>query len=247
MPQPIPLPELQKLLKHTPLALIGRTPGIYLLDKPSGPTSHDMVYRARKALKEKRVGHGGTLDPLATGLLLLLAGNATRLFDSLQEYTKSYAATLKLGIRTDTQDITGKVLATRAVPSLTTSHLESALAGFRGEILQTPPMFSAIKQDGRPLYELAREGQEVEREARPVRVDELTLVDLRPEAGEVDLFMTVSKGFYVRTLIDDLGEILGCGATMTALRRTSIGPFFLSEARSLENLTPGPEPEVLEV
>ncbi|MHC4885349.1 MAG: tRNA pseudouridine(55) synthase TruB [Planctomycetota bacterium] len=242
----LPLPELKKLLRHCPERLVGRTPGFYLIDKPEGPTSHDMVYRARKALGIRRVGHGGTLDPMATGLLIIMAGNAARLFDAMQEYTKSYTATLRFGIATDTQDITGEVLEERPVPPLTSADLETALATFRGEILQTPPMYSALKKDGVPLYKLAREGKVVEREARPVRVDALTLDRLDAEANTATISMTVSKGFYVRTLIHDLGEAMGCGATMTQLRRTAIGPFHLNSAIPIEEVEPGAEPEPIE-
>ncbi|MBN1257238.1 MAG: tRNA pseudouridine(55) synthase TruB [Planctomycetes bacterium] len=236
----IPFPELKKIFRVTPLSLVNRIPGIYLVDKPAELTSHDIVAKARKSLRLKRVGHGGTLDPLATGLLLIMAGNATRLFDELQDFSKTYITTLRLGQRTDTQDITGKIIAEAEVPKISKEELERALDSFRGQILQTPPMYSALKKDGQPLYKLAREGKTVAREPRAVTV--YSLECLRHEGEEIELAMTVSKGFYVRTLIDGLGLALGCGAVMTALRRTQIGPFAIDSALPVTELTPGPPP-----
>lgn len=236
----LPLPRLRACLRATPLALRNCIPGIYPVDKPTGVTSHDMVALARRRLGLRRVGHGGTLDPLATGLLLLLAGNATRLFDALQGYRKTYSARLRLGLRTDTQDITGTVLETAPVPHLAPGDLDAALTPFRGTIHQVPPMFSALKHEGQPLHRLARAGKTVAREPRQVTVHQLA-GEVVAE-GEVELELTVSKGFYVRTLIDDLGAALGCGATMTALRRTAIGPFAIEQAVAPEALQPGPLP-----
>jgi tRNA pseudouridine55 synthase len=243
MPQytPVPLPELRRLFRRDPRALVGRVPGLFPVDKPEGLSSHDVVARARKRLGLRRVGHGGTLDPIATGVLILLAGNATRLFDDLQGLRKTYRAALRLGRRTDTQDRTGTVLEERPVPPLSEADLEAALAPFRGPIRQVPPLHSALKKDGRPLYELARRGETVERPPREVTVYDLACTARRGE--ELELTMTVSKGFYVRTLIDDLGRALGCGAVMTALRRTAVGPFTVEEAVSVEALArPSDEP-----
>lgn len=232
-----PFPETLAAFRQDPASLLWKIPGLWLLDKPTGPSSNLMVVRARKILHEKRIGHAGTLDPLASGLLILLAGNATRLFDSFQDMTKTYVADFRLGERTDSQDITGSPLPdfapTRALP-LANEEATAALARFNGEILQVPPMHSALKKDGQPLYKLARKGESVERAPRAVTVYELRLESFDGFAGR--LVMTVSKGFYVRTLIDDLGVALGCGAVMTALRRTAIGGFTLEKARELENL-----------
>lgn len=232
-----PFTETLSLFHNDPLALCWRIPGLWLVNKPSGPSSNLVVVRARKALGLKKIGHAGTLDPLASGLLLLLAGNATRLFDHMQEFGKSYRAGFRLGERTDSQDVTGQALEgwtpPRPVP-LNADEVEQALNGFRGEILQTPPMHSALKKDGQPLYKLARKGEVVERAARPVSVSSLELVDFDGVSGTLD--MTVSKGFYVRTLIDDLGLALGCGAVMTSLVRTAIGPFVLADAADMDAL-----------
>lgn len=223
-----PFPELLKSFRSDPLALLNRRPGIFLLDKPQGLTSHDVVARMRRQLKMKRVGHGGTLDPLATGLLIIFAGNATRLFDALQDYDKEYVARFRLGEATDTQDITGTVLS-RCAPDLlpvSRERLEEALDKFRGEIMQMPPMYSALKVGGKKLCDVARAGGEIEREARPVELKEAELLSF--DGGEGEIRMAVSKGFYVRTLLHDLGAALGTGAVMTALRRTRIGPFTLA-------------------
>ncbi len=232
-----PLRELQRLLAQSPDALLGRVPGIFLVDKPSGMTSHDVVDVARRRLGIRRVGHGGTLDPMAEGLLLILAGNATRLFQDLQAFPKTYCAGFRLGIRTDTQDMTGSVLDERPPDSFSISReeVEAALGAFRGGILQVPPMFSALKRNGVPLHRLAREGKTVVREARPVTVHDLELSDFDGVSGALE--MRVSSGFYVRTLIDDLGAALGPGAAMSFLRRTCIGPFDIETATPPEAIT----------
>ena len=235
--QDTPFPETLEKFTADPLSLLWKIPGIWPLDKESGPSSNLMVVRARKLLGLKRIGHAGTLDPLASGLLLLLAGNATRLFDQMQDFGKSYRAGFTLGHRRDSQDITGEVdtsFSPTVQPPIAHAMLENALDAFRGEILQTPPMHSALKKDGQPLYKLARKGVTVQREARPVTVHNVSLRDFDGINGVVD--MTVSKGFYVRTLIDDLGLALGCGAVMTSLRRTAIGPFSLEQAVTLDGL-----------
>jgi len=187
-----------------------------------------MVHKARKTWKIRRIGHAGTLDPMASGVLVLLAGNAARLFDEFQTFPKTYRARLRWGIRTDTQDITGERIdcwtpSRMDTPSV--DEIEAALSHFRGEIMQTPPMISALKKDGIPLHKLARQGIVVERRPRPVTVYDLSLCQSEGEESEIQ--MTVTSGFYVRTLIDDLGVLLGTGAVMTALRRESIGPFSL--------------------
>lgn len=232
-----PFPEILAEFRHDPLSLHRKVPGIWLVNKPSGPSSNLVVVRARKALGTRRVGHAGTLDPMAQGLLVLLAGNATRLFDAIQEFPKTYLASFRLGGRTDSQDVTGIPLADwvpSCLPPLSRETVETGLTGFSGEILQVPPMHSALKKDGQPLYKLARKGQTVERSARPVTAYGLKLLDFDGVAGEIE--MTVSKGFYVRTLLDDLGVALGCGAVMTGLCRTRIGPFGIDDAVGMDDL-----------
>lgn len=233
-PQHPPFAEFRTAFLCDPLAFLNRVPGVFCIDKPTGMTSHDVVAIARKRLGMKKIGHGGTLDPLATGLLLVLAGRGARLFDALQGFTKSYCARLRWGLRTDTQDATGTTTwsASEGWTSPDAGAIEQALAAFRGEIQQVPPMYSALKKDGHKLCDLARKGQAVEREPRVVTVEELVLEEVAGE--EAVLRMTVSKGFYVRTLIDDLGQALGVGATMTELRRTAIGPFTLAQATAPE-------------
>jgi tRNA pseudouridine55 synthase len=208
--------------------------GILVVDKPKGPTSFDVVAAVRRALKVKKAGHTGTLDPMATGVLAICLGDATRVAQVFTDGDKAYDATVKLGVTTDTLDAEGKVVETRPVPPVTRASLEAALAPFRGPQQQTPPMYSAIKKDGKRLYELARAGEEVEREARDVTVHALTLNDF--SADEVKLSVSCSKGFFVRTLAADLGEALGCGAHLTALRRTQSGPFALAQAVPLATL-----------
>lgn len=236
----IPFAEFLRDFQGDPLGLVGKVPGVFPVDKPTGISSHDVVDIARKRLGMKKVGHGGTLDPLATGLLLILAGRATKLFDAMMRFDKIYEARLRLGVRTDSQDITGEVIEDNSATKLPVEREDfaAALAPFRGEIKQIPPMHSAIKKNGQPLYKLARAGKTVEREPRSVSVYELTVLDFDGE--NACLRMRVSKGFYVRTLIDDLGQALGVGATMTALRRTAIGPFSLTDATVPEEIKEHP-------
>lgn len=205
--------------------------GILIIDKPTGWTSHDVVARLRTLLKQRRVGHGGTLDPLATGVLPVFIGRATRAVAFCEDYDKSYTARLALGLVTDTQDITGEVLSKSDPGPITLSDIEAVLPRFRGEILQTPPMYSAIKVGGKKLYELARKGIEMERPPRPVTIHALSV--RQDEEGFV-LDVTCSKGTYIRTLCHDIGQALGCGAAMSALRRTRVGPFTLEDAVTLE-------------
>ena len=207
--------------------------GILCLDKPAGKTSFGCCAAFRRLLGTKKIGHAGTLDPMATGVLPLLAGKATRALELLPAHDKRYTASLRFGFTSDTQDIWGSVTATGgALPSL--QAVEEALAAFRGDIRQVPPMTSALKKDGVRLYELARRGIEVEREARPVTVYSLTLLSYDPTAGEASIDCLCSKGTYIRALIADLGNALGCGAVMTALRRTMAAGYTLADCVTLE-------------
>lgn len=208
--------------------------GVLVIDKPTGPTSFDVVRQVRSLLKLKKVGHTGTLDPMATGVLPLCLGEATKVAGFITEGDKAYDATVRLGSETDTQDAEGQVTATAPVPVLTPALLEAALARFRGTFDQVPPMYSAVKVAGKRLYELARAGEEVERAARQVTVYELILRDF--SADRLHLSVRCSKGFFVRTLAFDLGRALGCGAHLEALRRTSSGPFTLARALPLADV-----------
>jgi tRNA pseudouridine55 synthase len=205
--------------------------GILNVYKPPAMTSHDVVQAVRKASGERRVGHAGTLDPLARGVLVVCLGSATRVIEELQATRKVYIARIRLGTSTTTYDAEGAVV-TEADPSgVSRADVEAALEAFRGEILQTPPMYSALKHGGRRLYELARQGIEVERTPRPVTVHELTLTDWSPP--EFTLALTVSCGTYIRSIAHDLGAALGVGAHLTELERTAVGPFTAAEAESL--------------
>lgn len=206
--------------------------GVLVVDKPKGPTSFDVVSRVRRALQVRRAGHTGTLDPMATGVLPICLGEATKVAQFITEGDKAYEAVVKLGVETDTLDAEGQVTATHPVPPLDRAALEQALGGFRGTFAQTPPMYSAVKVGGKRLYELARAGEEVERQARQVTVHALELLDF--SADEVRLTVDATKGFFVRVLAQDLGKALGCGAHLKALRRTRSGPFTLDQAVPLE-------------
>jgi tRNA pseudouridine55 synthase len=211
--------------------------GVLNIDKPAGPTSHDVVARVRRLCGTKRVGHAGTLDPAATGVLVVLLGVATRLAEYATDLPKRYDAVIQFGLRTDSQDTTGATLSRDDASSLTEAAIEAALGSFRGEILQTPPMVSAVKVEGQRLYELARRGETVERAARPVTIYSLRLVEFHSGSNAWGrLLVECSSGTYIRTLCADLGEALGCGAAMGALRRTRIGPFQVEDALSLEAL-----------
>ncbi len=209
--------------------------GFLLLDKPEGITSFSAVSAIKRLAGEKRVGHTGTLDPMATGVLPIFLGRATALSGILLEAEKEYTATVKLGITTDTCDITGTVLDEKPV-SVTKEELLAAISSFKGEILQTPPIYSALKKDGVRLYELARRGETVEIEPRKVTVNELNLISFDGETFEI--FVSCSKGTYIRSLCRDIGEALGCGATMTALRRNSTCGFSEADCVKLGDLTP---------
>ncbi|BCG48070.1 tRNA pseudouridine(55) synthase [Citrifermentans bremense] len=208
--------------------------GFLVIDKPAGVTSHDIVSKVRRAINQKKVGHTGTLDPFATGVLPVAVGEGTKAIQFLDESEKEYRAVLRLGIATDTQDLTGQVLSERDWSHLEASDLERLAPQFLGLQKQMPPMFSAIKKDGVPLYKLARKGIEVEREAREVEIHALCFEWIRlPEAC---FTVTCSRGTYVRTLASDIGEALGCGAHLLELRRTRSGLFREADAISIEAL-----------
>lgn len=205
--------------------------GVLVVDKPAGPTSHDVVQAVRRATGEPRIGHTGTLDPAATGVLVLCLGRATKLVRFLQAGTKTYAARLVLGVTTSTQDAEGEVLATVPAGHVDERTLCEALARFQGRIEQVPPMVSAVKVGGERLHEKARRGEEVDRAARRVTIHDLVLDTY--EAGEhpeASFLVTCSAGTYVRTLAHDVGEVLGVGASLTGLRRLANGPFTIDEA-----------------
>lgn len=204
------------------------------IDKAQGLTSHDVVNRVRRLVGIRRVGHAGSLDPLATGLLLVCVGAATRLVEYLQSGVKIYAVSLRLGEETDTYDAMGRVVASLPVPDLQLEDLGSVVAAFRGEIMQRPPAYSALKRGGRPLYELARAGVEVTTEPRPVTLFEVEIADWRPP--DLALRLTTSPGFYVRSLAHDIGQALGCGGHVRALRRLASGTWRVEDAISLEEL-----------
>ncbi|GIK58303.1 MAG: tRNA pseudouridine(55) synthase TruB [Chloroflexi bacterium] len=209
--------------------------GILNMDKPTGITSHDVVNRVRRVAGLRRVGHAGTLDPLATGVLLLCLGRATRLVEYMMGQPKTYEVVIRLGQNTDTYDAEGEVVAERPC-HITPYDLTTALAQFRGPIQQTPPLYSAIKKDGQPLYKLARQGKEVEIEARAVTIYQLE--QLAFNLPLLTLRVVCSSGTYIRSLAHDLGEALGCGGHVAALRRTAVGHFTLDTAVPLGTLTP---------
>ena len=208
--------------------------GILIIDKPAGWTSMDVCAKIRGILREKRVGHGGTLDPMATGVLPVFVGRATRAVEFAENGRKEYRAGLRLGLVTDTQDVTGTILETRPVTA-GREEVEAALAGFRGELRQIPPMYSAVKIQGKKLYELARQGREVERKPRSVTIHALELLEAESET-DYRLRCLCSKGTYIRTLCHDLGQRLGCGGTLYSLRRTMAAGFTLAEAVTLEEV-----------
>lgn len=208
--------------------------GILLVDKPAGMTSHDVVWRVRKLFGTKKVGHTGTLDPLATGVLVVLLGRAAKACEYVSHDEKVYEATLRLGLTTDTEDVTGNVLTTaESLP--TPAEVAAVLPSFRGEIMQVPPMYSALKVNGRKLCDLARAGEVVEREARPVTVKSL-VCEATDAAGDYRMTVRVSGGTYIRTLCADIGGALGCGGVMATLRRTEAGGFPISDCVTLEEL-----------
>jgi len=209
--------------------------GFLNIDKPAGITSHDVVARVRRVAQQKRVGHAGTLDPAATGVLVVALGAATRLIEYVQEATgKQYLATVELGTTTTTDDAAGDVVATSAVPELDRGTLDRLLDRFRGATLQVPPMYAALHHDGRRLHELAREGIVVERPPRPVVIERLELVDWQPPQLTIDIMC--SKGTYIRALARDIGAALGCGAHLHALRRTAVGEYRIEHATPLSTI-----------
>ena len=214
--------------------------GIVIIDKPAGWTSQDVTARLRRVFGTRRIGHGGTLDPMATGVLPVFVGRATRGVEFFEHAEKTYETELLLGVATDTEDTTGTVLTRREV-SVTPEQLAAVLERFRGEIMQIPPMYSALKVNGQKLCDLARKGRRVERQPRPVTIHELTL--LSREGDTLRLRVRCSKGTYIRTLCADIGEALGCGGCMQALRRTQAGEYTIAEAVPLQQLLEAAEPE----
>lgn len=201
--------------------------GIVLFDKPLGPSSNQALQRVRRLFNAAKAGHTGSLDPAASGLLPVCFGQATRISGLLLDADKTYRVTGRLGTRTDSGDLEGEVIETRAVPPLDAEAMEAVLARFRGRVEQVPPMVSALKHEGKRLYELAREGRTVERKARPIDFHEITLEAL--SSTEFTLRVHSSKGAYIRTLVEDIGEALGCGAVVSQLRRIGLGPWSMDE------------------
>lgn len=208
--------------------------GVLLVDKPPRLTSHDVVDRVRRHFGFKKVGHCGTLDPAATGLLVLVIERGTKLQHHIMADDKTYEGVMRLGVTTDSHDADGKVLAESPVPAFTAGDIEAAFAKFRGDIQQVPPMVSAVKHEGTPLYKLARKGKTVEREARLVHIYDLRA--LKIELPDINLVCSCTKGTYVRTLCHDIGAVLGCGAHLASLRRTRSGQFDVKDAKSLDEL-----------
>lgn len=216
--------------------------GVLLVDKPTDHTSHDVVARLRGKLKTRKIGHAGTLDPMATGLLVMLVGKATRISQYLISLDKEYTGTVELGKITDSQDAEGQLMETRVVPALTEAEVKKAMQGFLGDQYQMPPMYSAIKIDGVPLYKKARQGEDVVREPRFIRVSEIELTGFA--LPRFDFRLRCSKGTYVRTIAHDLGQKLGCGGHLAALRRTASGQFNLADAVTLDALLEMPLNEI---
>ena len=214
--------------------------GIVIVDKPQGWTSQDVTARLRRVFNTRRIGHGGTLDPMATGVLPVFVGRATRGVEFFEHAEKTYETVLRLGLTTDTEDISGNVL-TQSDAFVTGEQLEQVLQQFRGEIMQVPPMYSALKINGQKLVDLARKGKTVERQPRPITVHELTMLGM--EADGIRLRVRCSKGTYIRTLCKDIGEALGCGGCMAQLRRVSAGEYSIDEAVPLQQLLDCQHPE----
>ena len=206
--------------------------GILNLDKPKGATSMDVVRRVKRASRQKRVGHGGTLDPIATGVIPICIGQATRMMEYVVDGSKQYRGLVELGVETDTYDAMGETVQEADPSGVTAGAIEAALGPFQGEVMQVPPMYSALKMKGKRLYDLARAGIEVEREARPVQVYDARLLDYTPPHALVEV--SCGRGFYMRSLAHDLGRALGCGGHLKELVRLRSGPFSVAEAASLE-------------
>jgi tRNA pseudouridine55 synthase len=218
-------------------------PGLVIVDKPAGMTSHDVVGRCRRIFGTRRVGHAGTLDPMATGVLVIGVDRATKILGLLTGASKSYAATIRLGQTTSTEDAEGELLQEVSTENLTEATIATAIAGLRGDIMQVPSTVSAVKVGGQRAYRLAREGQTVELAARPVRIDRFELLAIRRHDQLIDLDVEVdcSSGTYIRALARDLGDALAVGGHLTALRRTRVGRFGLDQARSLDKLADRPQ------
>ena len=208
--------------------------GFVIIDKPAGITSHDVVSRVRRILGTRKVGHTGTLDPFATGVLPVAVNEGTKAIPFLDEGSKVYEALLRLGVATDTLDMTGSVISEADSAGITIEQVNSSLSEFRGAISQIPPMYSAIKQGGQPLYKLARQGMEVDRKARDVEIYSLSLLSFEPPYLAIRVIC--SRGTYIRTLADDIGRSLGCGAALQELRRTASGPFLIENAVTLQKM-----------
>jgi len=218
--------------------------GILLVDKAEGMTSHDVVALARRKLGTKKIGHCGTLDPIATGLLLLTIGRGTKVQDLLMSEDKEYVGTFVLGVTTDTQDREGEIILQRLVPALDEQQIRAAFEQFRGDFYQLPPMVSAKKHGGVPLYKLARQGKVVEREPRLVHVYRYSIEQIA--LPEIDFSVLCSKGFYVRTYVHDIGEALGCGAHLKSLRRTKSGRFDVANAIAVDEIKNASREQILE-
>ena len=209
--------------------------GILVINKPSDMTSHDVVDVVRRKFKMKRVGHAGTLDPLATGVLVMLLGKATKRFVEFSSSDKAYLATMTLGLTTDTADVRGNVIERKSFDHINEDSFKEALRGFVGDIEQVPPMFSALKYKGKRLYQLAREGIKVDLEPRRIHVSSLELVNFSPP--DVRISLECSKGTYVRKIAEDIGVLLGCGACIAQIHRTKVGPFDIEDAKDLNDIS----------
>ena len=217
--------------------------GVLLIDKAPGMTSHDVVAITRRVLNTRKVGHCGTLDPLATGLLIITIGRGTKIQDLLMSEDKEYVGTIRLGQTTGSQDADGQIMEEKPVPALTRGEIDAAFNQFQGDFYQTPPMVSAIKKDGVPLYKLARQGKTIEREPRLVHVYGHEIIKV--ELPEIEFRVVCSKGFYVRTYAHDIGQILGCGGHLKALRRTASGKFRADGVLTVEELRTIPLEQVM--
>src|SRR6267154_2900142 len=225
------------------MSLTATPDGVLLVDKAPGMTSHDVVALVRRRLQIRKVGHCGTLDPIATGLLLLTLGRGTKIQDLLMAEDKEYSGTMMFGVTTSTQDKEGEIIEQREVPALDEKNIRPAFEKFRGDFYQTPPMVSAIKHAGVPLYKLARQGKTIEREPRLVHVYRYSID--RIALPEIDFSVLCSKGFYVRTYVHDIGEALGCGAHLKSLRRTRSGRFDVANAITVDQIKNGTREEIL--
>lgn len=205
---------------------------IIAIDKPEGWTSFDVVNKLRRLAKVKKVGHAGTLDPFATGVLLICFASATKQVNKLMELEKEYRGTIALGVETDSHDATGKIVAQHSVPALSRAQIEQAAKKYAGEIMQTPPMFSALKREGRRLYELAREGEQIALEPRPIKIHAFDILEVK--LPEICFRVVCSRGTYIRALARDLGKDFGCGAFLKTLRRTRVGEYTADAALSIQ-------------